>query len=225
MRVLLLFLFCSVLNTSFGQRTIRIEKIADQFYAKVFIADTVKMFSDGWIAVYDTSKNLLIKTTAVDLNIHKHLHKFADIWYYDDQDLVIYDDLTFDGVKDFALFNGQRGAYGAPTFDIFIGRDSIFPVTDSNLSQKKIQKLTDKKLKSGIPDTTWFVYSPEFTHVMEEDGSIFEMDEINKTITLINRLQLNVYSYLLSTYGIRDNIPYLIKREEQRVGMPKGMFQ
>lgn len=195
-----------------GQRTVSVGGFSDSFYGKVFISSSKQPYSDGWVAVYEVATGReMAKTGCTGLQIQLDLTDDEDSLTYDEQGLLLYEDFTFDGVKDLALFNGQNGSFGSWTFDVYLGRDSTYTKEVPVVSESG-----DTMLVNQVTDTSWFEFSPVFTRIIKQDGVFFNSNSKKRTITLISKKQPNNYQYLLSTYEIRNNRPYLIKREEYK---------
>lgn len=71
---------------------------------------------------------------------------------YGEQSPLIFDDFNFDGQQDIAIRNGNEGAYGGPSYDIyvfnrtrnkFVFSDELSKLTHENLGMFKLD--TDKK--------------------------------------------------------------------------------
>lgn len=213
MKIIFYFIFFTYPFVAIAQeRTIKIGGFSDQFYASVFVANAERAYSDGWVAVYESGTDReMARSRARNLQIQVNLPLWHDSLGYDEQGVLIYEDLTFDGIRDLILYNGQNGPYGSWTYDFFLGFDSSYTnkggVTQS-LSQQAPGVITK--------DTSWFVFSPVFTNIIHSDGTLFNMDKNRKTVTFIAKKQLNAYRYLLSTYEVNNNVPRLIRREEYR---------
>ncbi len=50
---------------------------------------------------------------------------------YGSQSVLLYEDYNFDGVKDFALMNGNNSCYGGPSFDIYLAENNSFEYSES----------------------------------------------------------------------------------------------
>ncbi len=212
MKIVLPILFFIFSNDVLAQRVIKVGGFSDRYYGKIFIKNSEKLYSDGWLGVYEVETDQEVaKSACRGLQIQRDIPEWQDSLSYSDQGVIIYDDLTFDGIKDIALFNGQYGAFGGWTFDIFLGIGSTI-----EKEQKKKSKKKDVKIDKVQADTSWFEFSPDFTRIIKKDGIFFNKNAVRKTITLISEVQPNAYRYLLSTYEIRNNRPHLVMRQEYK---------
>jgi hypothetical protein len=154
---LLLFLF----NLTFAQTTFKVNNFAKDYYGKIFISDTSEVFSKGWVAIYDTkSQKQIIKVEAEELALSLHDGKaLANIKQlpYGEQSSIMYEDYNFDGIKDFAIEDGQNSCYHGPSFRIYLGT------------------------KNG------FKFSPEFTVLAQDYCGMFQVDYKQKKISVMTK--------------------------------------
>lgn len=152
--ILILFLFLS--KSLFCQKTFVIDNFSEDYFGKLFIADKNEVFSKGWVAIFDKkSKKQLIKVNSDELTYSLHKGKVvANVKElpYGEQSSILYEDFNFDGIKDFAIMDGQNSCYHGPSFEIYLG--------------------TSKG----------FIYSPEFTELAQNYCGMFETDHKTKTI-------------------------------------------
>lgn len=130
MRFLFVIAFFFMSNVTFSQKTFKVDNFSKDYFGKVFISDTSEVFSQGWIGIYDrNTKNQLIKVKSDELAIELHNGQLlANIKElpYGEQSLIIYEDFNFDGVKDFAIEDGQNSCYHGPSFKIYLADKSGF---------------------------------------------------------------------------------------------------
>ena len=50
---------------------------------------------------------------------------------YGSQSVLLYEDYNFDGIKDFALMNGNNSCYGGPSFDIYLAKSNSFEYSEA----------------------------------------------------------------------------------------------
>jgi hypothetical protein len=154
---LLLFL-C---NFTFAQATFKVNNFSKDYYGKIFIADTSEVFSKGWIAIYDTkSQKQIIKVAAEELALTLYNGKaLANIKQlpYGEQSLIMYEDYNFDGIKDFAIEDGQNSCYHGPSFRIYLA------------------------------SKTGFKFSPDFTALAQEYCGMFQVDYKQKKISVMTK--------------------------------------
>jgi len=109
---------------AFGQKSFEVQDFSKDYYGKVYIEKPSEVFSAGWVAVYDKkTKRQLIKINSDALTFDEMNGKVkANVLElpYGEQSTIIYDDFNFDGIKDFALMDGQNSCYGGPSFQIYL---------------------------------------------------------------------------------------------------------
>jgi hypothetical protein len=117
-------------NFTFAQTTFKVDNFSKDYYGKIFISDTSEVFTKGWIAIYDTkTKKQIIKVESDELALSLHKGKaLANIKQlpYGEQSLIMYEDYNFDGIKDFAIENGQNSCYHGPSFSIYLATKTGF---------------------------------------------------------------------------------------------------
>ncbi len=187
MKKLLLLLFAILLSLHcVGQVTFVINDFSDEYYGKLYVADTSKVFSEGWIAAYGKKNNKeLIKIKSEELTFTLHGGKVkANIVEapYGEQSVLIYDDFNFDGEKDFALMTGQLSCYHGPSFDIYLFNKGSF------------------------------MYSESFSRLSNEYCGMFEYDSDKKRIYTMVKSGCCWHQY--SEFMVENNEPKAVKIEE-----------
>lgn len=161
MKLLATTLLVLLFNFTFAQVTFKVNNFSKDYYGKIFIADTSEVFSKGWIAIYDTkSQKQIIKVDAEELALSLHDGKaLANIKQlpYGEQSSIMYEDYNFDGIKDFAIEDGQNSCYHGPSFKIYLGT------------------------KNG------FKFSPEFTALAQNYCGMFQVDYKTKKISVMTK--------------------------------------
>jgi hypothetical protein len=110
------------------QSIFRVGEFSKDYYGIVQVESTSEVFKKGWIAVYDkkTDKELIkVSSGKLAFDFHDRQIK-ANILElpYGEQSLIIYDDFNFDGIKDFAIQDGQNSCYGLPSFQIYLSQNN-----------------------------------------------------------------------------------------------------
>lgn len=106
----------------------KINNFSDKYYAKVFVTEKTDNYREiGIIAIYDikTDKEL-VKVDSDDVSVEFdddgkvkiNVHELP----YGEQSLIMYEDFDFDGVKDFAIKDGNTSGYGGPSFQIYLDK-------------------------------------------------------------------------------------------------------
>jgi hypothetical protein len=140
----------------YGQATFVVDNFSKDYFGQLFIADTSAIFSRGWVAIYDKkTKSEIIKIHVEELTFSLHHGKvLANVKEipYGEQSQILYDDYNFDGMKDFAIMDGQNSCYHGPSFQIYLAT------------------------------TNGFKHSPEFTTLAQEYCGMFDLNPKTKTI-------------------------------------------
>lgn len=161
MKLLATTLLVLLSNFTFAQVTFKVNNLSKDYYGKIFIADTSEVFSKGWVAIYDTkTQKQIIKVDAEELALSLHDGKaLANIKQlpYGEQSSIMYEDYNFDGIKDFAIEDGQNSCYHGPSFKIYLGT------------------------KNG------FKFSPEFTALAQNYCGMFQVDYKTKKISVMTK--------------------------------------
>ena len=109
---------------AFGQKTFEVQDFSKDYYGKVYLEKQSEVFSPGWVAIYDKkTKKQLIRVSSDALTTDEEDGKVkANVVErpYGEQSAIIYRDFNFDGIKDFALMDGQNSCYGGPSFQIYL---------------------------------------------------------------------------------------------------------
>ncbi len=101
--------------------------IAQDYFGKIYIADTTKNYSEGWIAVYRQKNNqLLAKIKSYGLHLRPNQLDAKGEIQFETQDFILYKDFNFDGEKDFALNKGPDGIRGVSLFDFYLRKNGQF---------------------------------------------------------------------------------------------------
>ncbi|GAA5089415.1 hypothetical protein GCM10023210_14230 [Chryseobacterium ginsengisoli] len=161
MKQIIFAIFILLSKSLFAQKTFRVDNFSDKYYGKVFIADTKEVFSKGWVAVYEKGTNKeLIKVSSDEITYELHNGKvLANIKElpYGEQSQILYQDFNFDGVKDFAIMDGQNSCYHGPSFKVY--------------------------LATG----TKFKFSPDFTSLAQDYCGMFNIDYKSKIISTMTK--------------------------------------
>ncbi len=185
-RLLLLSLTILLSLQCIGQVTFMINDFSDEYYGKLYIADTSVVFSEGWVAVYNKKNNKeLLKIESEELTFTIHDGKVqANIAEapYGEQSVLIYDDFNFDGKEDFALMNGQNSCYHGPSFNIYLF------------------------------DNGKFTYSESFSELSNMYCGMFQSDPTEKRIYTMTKSGCCWHQY--SEYIVENNEPKAVRIEE-----------
>jgi hypothetical protein len=155
----LILLFLPI--ASQAQVTFRVDNFSPDYYGKVFVKDSGEVFSPGWVEIFDRrSDKKLIHVDGDELALHLHdgkvLANIAEL-PYGEQSVIQYEDVNFDGVKDFIIEDGQHSCYHGPSYQVFLAHDG--------------------KFKS----------SPSFTELAQEYCGMFDVDDSAKMILTMQK--------------------------------------
>lgn len=173
----------------FGQKTLDVKDFSTDYYGKIYVADTSEVFSKGWVAIYEKKTHKqLIKVTSDELSVETEDGKAkANVKElpYGEQSAIIYEDFNFDGIKDFAIMDGQFSCYHGPSFQIYLAG----------------------KVKNK------FVLSPAFTELAQEYCGMFEVDRAKKTISTMTKS--GCCWHQMSEFIVVGNAPKAVKIVEE----------
>ena len=125
--ILVLFFITTFCN---AQIKYEVQDFSDDYYGVVYVTDTSDFFKIGWISIYDKKSNselIKVESEAIVLEMQNGKLKVnANEFPYGEEDVIIYDDFNFDGVKDFAISDSHSGGYGMPTYKIYLSEGNKF---------------------------------------------------------------------------------------------------
>ncbi len=154
-KLVVLSLLC-ISQAAFSQITFNVNNFSPDYYGKITVEDTSDVFMKGSVAIYNKkSGKQLIKVKSNELAFdHPEGKVQANIKElpYGEQSVIMYDDFNFDGIKDFAIMDGQESCYHGPSFTIFLGGE------------------------------VGFLRSKEFTKLAHDYCGMFDIDTVRKTI-------------------------------------------
>lgn len=183
--IVFLILILIITGTVFGQKTFDVQDFSEDYYGKVYLEQPAEVFSKGWVAIYQKKTNKqLIKINSEELvgdtedgKIKANVKELP----YGEQSAIIYDDFNFDGIKDFAIMDGQNSCYHGPSFQIYLAG----------------------KAKNQ------FALSPSFTKLAQEYCGMFEFDKETKTLSTMTKDGCCWHQF--SEYTVVNNIPKTVK--------------
>ena len=169
----------------FGQKTFDVQNFSEDYYGKVYLEQPAEVFSKGWVAIYQKKTNKrLIKVDAEELvgeteegKIKTNVKELP----YGEQSAIIYEDFNFDGIKDFAIMDGQNSCYHGPSFQIYLAG----------------------KAKGS------FILSRAFTRLAQEYCGMFEVDTAAKKISTMTKSGCCWHEF--SEFVVVNNVPKAVK--------------
>jgi hypothetical protein len=198
-----LLLILTASGIAFGQKTFEVQDFSPDYYGKVHLENPTEVFSKGWIAIYEKKTNRqLIKVESEELVSETEDGKIkANVKElpYGEQSAIIYDDFNFDGIKDFAVMDGQNSCYHGPSFQIYLGGliKSRFTLNKSftRLAQEYCGMFDIDKAAKKISTMTkdgccWHQFSefivvgnaPKAVKIVEDDAMSFPFSNISTEI-------------------------------------------
>ncbi len=191
-----LFLFVS--NILIGQVTFTIDDFSEQYIGKVFVADTSQVASKGWVGIYDkkTGEELIKLHSDVLVGHYQNSTLTANMAElpYGEHSIIMYNDYNFDGIKDFALMDGDYGCYCMPSFSVFLAT------------------------KDG------FRKSEEFTELTYGNCGMFDIDYDNKTIATNTKSGCCWHQYWLFKVKYNKPYPIKVVTEKHIDYAPAIMY-
>lgn len=181
-------------ENSFGQKTFDVQDFSEDYYGKVHLEQPTEVFSPGWIAIYQrkTGKEL-IKVTSEELvgdfedgKIKVNVKQLP----YGEQSAIIYEDFNFDGIKDFAIMDGQNSCYHGPSFQIYL----------------------------ATTDKSKFLFSKDFTRLSQDYCGMFNVDPKEKKIYTMTKSGCCWHEY--SDFVVQNNKPVAVKVVEETYQSP-----
>jgi hypothetical protein len=177
-----------------GQKTFEVQDFSKDYYGKVFIENPSEVFSKGWVAIYQKKTNRqLIKVLSESLVSDTYEGKMkANVKElpYGEQSLIMYDDFNFDGIKDFAVMDGQNSCYGGPSFRIYL---------------------------AGKAKGT-FTLNKSFTRLAQDYCGMFEINAKEKKISTMSKSGCCWHQF--SEFIVVGNTPKAVKIVEDEMGFP-----
>ncbi len=185
--VFIVLILTAVANV-FGQKTFAVQDFSEDYYGRVHLEQPAEVFSRGWVAIYQkkTDKQL-IKINAEELvgdTENDQIKVNVKELPYGEQSAIIYEDFNFDGVKDFAIMDGQNSCYHGPSFQIFLAG----------------------KVKGR------FTLSPAFTKLAQEFCGMFEVDSKEKKLSTMTKDGCCWHQF--SEYIVVNNVPKAVEITE-----------
>lgn len=179
----------------FGQKTFEAQDFSKDYYGKVYLENPSEVFSKGWVAIYEKKTNKqLIKVESEELISETEDGKVkANVKQlpYGEQSLIIYDDFNFDGIKDFAVMDGQNSCYHGPSFQIYLGG----------------------KIKGR------FILNKSFTRLAQEYCGMFDIDKTAGKISTMTKSGCCWHQF--SEYIVVNNTPKAVKIvEDEAMSFP-----
>lgn len=202
-----LLIICVLLFVSFSsvaQFKFLSNNSSDEYKAKIFVADCADGHCEGksTIILYDKISEDDIQTFhSNDLDFSLTDKQNAKIGWLDlgkYQSPLIFGDFNFDGFEDLAIRNGNNGAYGSPSYDVYLSNKSRKFTLDKNFTQLASENLgmfevdRKKKLlsidqKSGCCYHKTISYAIDSKKGFKEVLSVIEDTSMGDDVTVITQ--------------------------------------
>lgn len=201
-----LFLFASAV---FAQKTFLLKNASKNFDVKIEISSCEEDTCEGeaTISLYRKGQKKVfqkIEMANVYLELGRDQKPTANLieLYGENNSGIIFDDYNFDGVEDVAIRNGNNGAYGGPSYDVylftrtknqFVENEMLTELASNNLGMFKIDKKArtiETFTKSGCcwhQTERYKIVSnkPKKVYVLTEDVMNSGENEVTTTETLM----------------------------------------
>jgi len=125
MKIAIVIAVLALTTVSFGQRTFEIKDASKYFDLKIKVAKCDDQFCEGraTFSFYKkggTTPYQVITLPDTQIDISDGGPAVNTTMLYDKQSVIVVDDFNFDGMEDVALCNGANGAYGMPSFNVYL---------------------------------------------------------------------------------------------------------
>ena len=160
------FILACTINYCYAQRSFEIKDGSKNYFAKISVKDckentcsgtaTIKLYLKSSSNVFQTLKS---EDLYFSLNENEGKPTININQLYGEQSPLIFNDFNFDGYEDLAIRNGNRGGYGAPSYDVYV----------FNATKKQ------------------FVRSSELTELASSNLGMFETDKTRKRIITFSK--------------------------------------
>ncbi len=100
-----------------------IEDFSDYYYGKVTVYDAGEYNAPGKAEIYSKKNNrklLSVKSSTINWGISSSKPDTNIKIMYGEQDVIIYEDFNFDGIKDFAFLDGACNKYFTPSYTVYL---------------------------------------------------------------------------------------------------------
>ncbi|RAJ02257.1 hypothetical protein LX64_03266 [Chitinophaga skermanii] len=203
-----------------AQKVFKLDDFSKDYYAKIAVAECDSSgycSGEGKVEIFSKANNKRILTQESE-QLALWLHKgkaVANIKElpYGEQSVLIYEDVNFDGKKDFALCDGQNSCYGGPSFQVYLATTNGFQHSESftrlaqdycgmfqiDAKKKEIHTMT----KSGC---CWHQFStfkvegnePIEWEIIEEDATTFPYAGVTIQQRVNHKMVTNAYFELVT---------------------------
>jgi hypothetical protein len=161
-----IFFLCALSDPTFAQQTFLLEKVSKDFDIKITIKPAEADHCEGKATVFILPKKSTAFSQAIEIeNLFLELGpdgnptvNLIELYGHNNSGIIL-DDFNFDGANDLALRNGNHGAYGGPSYDVF-------------LFSKAAKK---------------FVKNLDLTQIASENLGFFTVDKKNTTLETFNK--------------------------------------
>jgi len=163
---LLIIVFFAAVSGAFAQQTFLLKDSSKKFDVKIKIEKCEDENCEGAATIYLSRKNQTKPLQTIQMpNLflelggdRKPTANLIELYGYNNSG-VVFDDYNFDGAEDLALRNGNDGAYGGPSYDVFLFN----------------------RVKNA------FVKNQALTKLGSENLGLFTVDKKNKRIETFNK--------------------------------------
>lgn len=211
--------FILFVQSIFAQKTYKIEILKDSLYAEYSLTNKFEEdgFKMGTVSVFETKKDIpFIQIDSIEMPFDFRFEDLTDLEIqeipYENQSLVIYEDFNFDGNNDLALFEGNFGCYGGPSYIVYLFNENQFTYnqdfTDLVINNCGFFSIDKEKkqlrtfTKSGC---CWHSYS---TYQIVNNG-IEEIERIEENATSFPLVNVLKYSIIQDSLQVTSDILFM----------------
>jgi len=100
-----------------------VDNFSDYYYGKVTVYDAGEYNAPGKAEIYSKKNNrklLSVKSSTINWGISSSKPDTNIKIMYGEQDVIIYEDFNFDGIKDFAFLDGACNKYFTPSYTVYL---------------------------------------------------------------------------------------------------------
>lgn len=206
-----LFIFCGILllfSSSQAQFKFLANNSSDQYKAKIFVEKCEGNACSGKATIIIYEKVTDRETDifhSEDLDFGLTATQNAKLGWLElgkYQTPLIFGDFNFDGLEDLAIRNGSNGAYGSPSYDVylsskenkFLKSEELTKLASENLGMFDFDKKTKQiatHQKDGCCFDKTINYKFNAKNLLYEDSSVIEDSSIADIVTVITQKNID----------------------------------
>ena len=137
-----------------------VEDFSEYYYCIITVLKTEEFSNAGKAEIYNKKNNkklLSVKSSTINWGLFSSKPDSNNKIKYDEQDVIVYEDFNFDGIKDFAFLDGEYNKYCTPSYTVYL--------------------ILNRKI----------VHSKGFTNLARYNLGMFDVDRKRKTLSVYNK--------------------------------------